>query len=143
MTSRLSIVGALKFRGMGNGEWEVGSGKWEVGSGKPKIESGKWKVESGKWKVESVEFKSNFPLSTPHSPLASPLLTSKVALVNRFVGFEFQAVEQRFFGLVNFGPPLDLHVDTVAVGGGDFEDRRFAVLVGQSDFDCGLGKLRR
>src|SRR6266545_839055 len=63
--------------------------------------------------------------------------------VHGFVGLEVQSVEQRFFDFVNFGPPIDLHVDAVAVGGGNFENRRFAVLVGEADFDGGFGELRR
>src|SRR5262249_3232541 len=63
--------------------------------------------------------------------------------VHSFVGLEVQSVEQRFFDFVNFGPPVDLHVDAFAVGGGNFENRCFAVLVGQADFDGGFGELRR
>src|SRR5215475_9878445 len=63
--------------------------------------------------------------------------------VHGFVGFEVQSVEQRFFDFVNFGSPIDLHVDAVAVGGGNFENSCFTVLVGQADLDGGFGELRR
>src|SRR5262245_9293766 len=94
--------------------------------------------------------KSRFPI--PHSPFASPPATSKSRLVgamavyssvHRFIGFEVQSVEQRFFDLINFGPPFDLHVNAVAVGGRNFENLRFTALVGQTDFDGGFGELRR